>query len=1160
MDSSPVTFDVCGALPFGTTVLEASAGTGKTFTIAALVARYVAEGHAELSELMMITFGRMATDELRSRVRERLVNLDQALTAVLDGRGLPPGADQISELLAKGRSEDVADRRRRIRRALSEFDAATIATTHEFCQRMLEGLGVLGNHEPDAVFAEWLGDLTDEAARDVYLRRYANHGNAPLDFDLGRLPDARKLAQQVVEAPHARLVPWPESSSDPAPDTTSGPPHGPQSAWARRVDYAREVRHEVQRRKVRARLFSYDDMLIRLAEALADPHTGPAAAARLRSRYSIVLVDEFQDTDVVQWDILRRAFHGHSTLILIGDPKQAIYAFRGADVYSYLNAREAADSVASLGENYRSDEALTEALDQLIGGAALGDPRILVPSVRSYHTARRLHPGPRDIPGAVHLAPLRLRLIPPLDDGARLPVDTLRTQIEGDLVADITSLLAAGPLLDAETARQTQARKTETEGRRPLRPSDIAVLVRKNGRGEAIRDALAEAGVPAVMLGTTSVFCAPVAEEWLTLLLALEQPRQRVARSAALTCFLGWGFAELADADDQALTGLAQQIRDWSRVLASRGVAALLEVATVQTRLAERLLSEQGGVRTLTDLRHIGQALHAAMTSKRLGVSALVDWLREQIEQAKQDASSDSARRLETDADAVQILTLHRSKGLEFPIVYLPEAWDSHAPDDDGQVLRLHVDGDCVLDVGGEFGPGRRERLSQARLEDAGEELRLLYVGLTRAQCAVVTWWAASQRNTTGSALHRLLCRTSTEIEPKRSYDLPTDPVAQIGSDRGVTVECVGARSLTAAAAQPRANAELRVRTFSRTLDLEWRRTSYSALTAAAHGLAAPSLAVGSEAEVGWEDDEAQLPTTVNQLSAAEPDVPVPGLDLVSPMQELPGGVLFGTVVHGVLEQVDPLASPRAADLSAELRRICAGVLARTQLVEVSPDALADALLLTMQTPLGPLAEDRRLCDIPVRDRLAELAFELPLAGGENAISDCRLGDVAPLLRRHLPASDPLSDYADFLDHPQLAEQSLRGYLTGSIDAVLRVGAAHDPRYLVVDYKTNWLGTVEGAELRLSDYTPDRMAGAMMVAHYPLQALLYLVAVHRMLRWRQPDYRPDRHLGGVLYLFVRGMAGPDTPRIDGQPCGVFAWRPAAGLVTECSDLLDRGPT
>jgi exodeoxyribonuclease V beta subunit len=235
--------------------------------------------------------------------------------------------------------------------------------------------------------------------------------------------------------------------------------------------------------------------------------------------------------------------------------------------------------------------------------------------------------------------------------------------------------------------------------------------------------------------------------------------------------------------------------------------------------------------------------------------------------------------------------------------------------------------------------------------------------------------------------------------------------------------------------------------------------------------------------------------------------------------------------------------------------------MTRTPAADVPADILTEALLLAMQTPLGSLAGGRRLCDISTSDRLPELTFELPLAGGDHPTKELTLGSLGPLLRRHLRPGDLLLEYAGALEHPLLRGETLRGYLNGSIDAVLRVPGPHGgSRYLLVDYKTNWLGGEEPGRLLVSDYTPQRMARAMMEAHYPLQALLYSVALHRLLRWRQPGYRPEAHLGGLLYLFVRGMAGPQTPQIDGVPYGVFSWRPPAALVTELSDLLHGRPS
>ena len=250
-------------------------------------------------------------------------------------------------------------------------------------------------------------------------------------------------------------------------------------------------------------------------------------------------------------------------------------------------------------------------------------------------------------------------------------------------------------------------------------------------------------------------------------------------------------------------------------------------------------------------------------------------------------------------------------------------------------------------------------------------------------------------------------------------------------------------------------------------------------------------------------------------------------------------------------------ADPDADDLAAELRRHVAEQL-RWWYVPADPDAIADALLPVHATPLGPLVPGLTLRDIPLRDRLRELDFELPLAGGDglgrldhrgeldHRGPDVRVRYLAPLLRRHLPADDPLAAYASQLEQPLLGDQALRGYLSGSVDVVLRTPGPDGPRFVVVDYKTN----------RLDGYDPDSLAEAMLHSHYPLQAMLYSVVLHRYLRWRLPGYDPERHFGGVLYLYLRGMAGADSPVTDGHPDGVFSWPPPVSLVLAMSDLLD----
>jgi exodeoxyribonuclease V beta subunit len=1081
-----VSFDLYGPLPTGTTVLEASAGTGKTWTIAALATRYVAEGRATLSELMLATFSRAATQELRERVRERFTSTARDLaTGTSD--------DPLVRHLMACPPEELALRRHRLAHALSEFDAATIATTHSFCQQVLDGLGMAGDHEPGVTMVESVDDLLREVVEDLYLRKYAAHEAAP---PLLTPKEARDVARAATGDRQARLEPV-------AAERDTGP--------GQRVGLANRARDELERRKRLTGVRDFDDLLVLLRDVLTHPSRGEAACARLRSRYKVALVDEFQDTDPVQWEILRRAFHGSVDLVLIGDPKQAIYAFRGAEVLSYLDAVGEADRYETLGRNYRTDEGLLRALHHLYGGAALGHERILVRHVDAQHTTSRL-------PGQV---PLRLRVLDrteagPLGKTGYPAMPALRAKVARDVAADVVRLLSSKAELCVDGAP------------RPVRPGDIAVLVRKHVHAPFVQTALEAAGVPCVVSTSTSVFGTQSARDWLWLLQALEQPhRAGRVRLAALTPLLGWTATQLDDAPEQVLDEVGDLVREAARRFEEAGLAAVFERLGAQTQLERRLLSQVAGERRLTDLRHVAQVLNRAAVEESLGLSALVTWLGERVEDPNSGSLSERSRRLETDAAAVQIVTVHASKGLEFPVVLVPYGWDGAKNPQQSTLLLHDPDGARVLDVGGEHGPGYDARRKQAEAEDAGEELRLLYVALTRAQCQVVAWWAPSGQ-AAGAPLHRLLLgRTEGEPEPAARVKVPGDDavLARLtawGWPDEIAVEPVPSVTPLRWAPPVEELPALDAARFTRVLDLAWRRTSYTGLTAAAHD--APW--VTSEPEQPERTDEPAEPPPVDVLLAGPP----------SPMNDLPAGAAFGTLVHEVLELVDT----SAPDLPAELLRTSRLAVTR-RLATVDPVALALALEPVLRTPLP---SGVTLADVAPGDRLAEMDFELPLSGGDDvALQQAQLRDVAALLRATLPADDVLAPYAALLETVEAA--ALRGYLGGSIDAVLRLTG---PSYVVVDYKTNRLAR---GDLTALHYTRKAMAAEMLRAHYPLQALLYSVALHRFLRWRQPGYDPAVHLGGVQYLFVRGMVGPDTP----PGCGVFDWHPPAALVTGLSDLL-----
>ena len=1100
---APAPFDVTGPLPGpGTTLLEASAGTGKTYTVGALVTRYVAEGIAELGELLVITFGRAASQELRERVRHALVTAERALAA-------PDRADTddtvVAWLLARDPAEHSA-MRERLLDALADIDSATIATTHQFCQLVLRSLGVAGDTEVGARLVEDLDDLVVEVVDDLYLARYAAGRDRP-PFDRA---GALEVARAVVGDPQAAI-----------PDAPGAAP-----AVAERVAFARAVREELDRRKRRLGLLGYDDLLSRLDAALADP-TAPARQ-RMRGRWKIVLVDEFQDTDPVQWSVLERAFHGHARMVLIGDPKQAIYAFRGGDVVTYLAAAERATTHATLGTNRRSDAALVRSIHTVLHGAALGDPRIVVHPVEAHEQRSRLQGAPRP-------APFRLRRLP--RDGFRLKRDLVaapeaRARIAEDCADDIAALLAARP----------------TWGGEPLRAEQVAVIVAVRDHGLLVQRALEVRGVPAVLAGGGHLLRTPAAAEWTALLEAMVQPhRSGLVRAAALTSFVGLDAATLDDRGEQLTGEVADLLRGWALVVRGRGVAALLEAAD-ERGLGARVLAREGGERLLTDLRHLGQLLHETAVREHLGLTGVLAWLREE-----QRGSGERPRRLDSDAAAVQIVTVHGSKGLEYPVTYLPFAYQ-HFPFPTS-VARYHEAGERVLDVSG-GGTQWPARLAAHRAEEAGEELRDLYVALTRAQSQVVAWWAPTA-NTRHGGLHRLLfgrrpgdAVVPDEVEPRDDADAARilALLEEMGGPAAEVVEAADERPERERHAGP----ALSARRFDRTVDGSWRRTSYSGLVRVEEQT---GPAVGSEPDRTGLSDE---PDGVDGPGVPEVPDEVPDEEaLVSPMAEQPAGAAFGSLVHAVLEHADP----DAPDLLEELRQHVAEQR-RWWPVEVDTDTLAAALVPLHHTPLGPLAGDVTLAQVPLRDRLRELDFELPLAGGDRVAPHAapgRVGDLAGLLERHLPADDPMRPYAARLARPPLADQALTGYLGGSVDAVLRVGTGADQRFLVVDYKTNLLGE-QGRPPTAADYAPARLAEAMLHSHYPLQALLYSVVAHRYLRWRLAGYDPEQHLGGVLYLYLRGMCGPDTPAEDGVPAGVFSWRPPTSLVMELSDLLDGSPT
>ena len=1193
-----IPFDLAGPLPHGRTVLEASAGTGKTYSLTGLIVRYIAEAAVPVDQLLVVTFTRAAANELRERTRTTLALAAHVLREGAVAEAHPWMAALLDTELVAGESvAELQRRRRRVVDAITHFDELTITTIHGFCQQALAQLGVRSGNNPDAVLVESLHDVVAEVCRDAIVTELADD---PARLNTIGPPSYLKITNPrqaetelisnviaLMSNPGSRLVP---EHSD----------HAVAERWFRLAQWALD---EVVRRQEVRNEIGYDTLISGLQRALTHPEHGAAVAAQLAQRSSVVLVDEFQDTDRLQWEVFERAFSGR-TLITVGDPKQAIYRFRGADVHAYL---EAVDSATTLGltTNHRSDRAVLDGLTTLFDGATLGDPRIGFVPVQPRPGALRsaLHDTGDD--AAVHL-----RLVP-LDDTLRgaagndLTMPLVRSLVLDDLVARVIALLDHAFLDTDEPGDEPGDERVEPGGdaaRRRVQPGDIAVLVGSHADANHVAAALRQARIPAVRTRTGSVLQSPAALQWRLLLTALAQPFQTpLVRAAALGWFLHTDVIEFA-ADDRVLAEVQSRAAELADRLRAVGVSAFYEELKARVRepgdavagLVDTVLGRDGGDRHLTDLDHISELLTTALQGRPTDPAQVLRVLDQLISETD-DRNEAAMRRIDSDALAVQITTIHSAKGLEYPIVLVPFGFKPR-----GAVRTpysyTNSAGERVLDLASRIGwdgglaePGdqmsrdhQELRRHRAMLEVEGDELRLLYVALTRARHRVEVWWASSKSANT-SALARVLTdrygagpvqNTDYGLAPRPRSPGPkiekptyqtlrdvavTEQIQTLARDSGGTISCTlipvrvepgtwaghdvaSVLPLAAAAVVP-----------GRTvIDPRWTRWSFSRMTADVPADAPtddPTDRGGFDEPVEGDHGAAE---DAGEATAGD-QLLLLGVGPTAHLADVAGGTRFGTFVHAVLEQLDFTAG----DLEGTVRALVTEHAAREGLdLGTATGAVVDGLVAAVRTPLGPLFGGRALAQLPPSDRLAELTFDLPIVQARGVIT---AGAIGRVLLAHLPKHDPVHRFARQLTR-DFAGLDLAGWMHGSIDGVFRVEVAGEQRFVVVDYKTNRLHEA-GAPDPVAAYHPHALVPAMEHSRYPLQALLYTIALHRYLRWRLAErYIPDQHLGGTAYLFVRGMVGTQTPVVDGVPHGVFSWRPPAAAVLALDDLFATGAT
>ena len=1273
----------------GMRLIEASAGTGKTWNICGLVMRLLLERRLPVQHILVVTFTNAATAELRERIRERIASTLAALRPPPGTPDAPPSADPFVQALLQslrdrlGLADDAMVSALAL--ALQTFDEAAIFTIHGFCQRALADTPFAAQmplqqtllHDDsdlllqavqdfwrqhvagpaaDPALTSWLltrGDTPERWAR-LLKRQMAKPLSVlrwPEDIDAPALPGAGAGAvdhafaqarmawptqgEAALEALRKGLgqlngttykadglaqvrqawAGWMAAASPPGPHAAL-PPKAAQlgsamlqaktkagkvtpehpffhtaqalldalAARARHLALARlrllrsllaDAGQALRDTKRQHRVVAFDDMLFNLHQRLQGPG-GDGLAASLRARFPAALIDEFQDTDPLQFAVFHRIHGtpvgaGSPPLFLVGDPKQAIYSFRHADLHTYLQARSLAASTHTLLANQRATRPLISALNHLF----TANPQAFMQPGLAYHPVA-FGAKPRAVlsDATEPRAPLQLWSLP-RDTRSGQPLNKAQAMAAAALACagEITRLLTA--------AGQGQVRL----GSAALRAGDIAVLVRSHSQGSTMRQALADLGVGSVELSQASIFRSPDAEELERVLTAVLSPaRAGLVKAALATRAMGFNAPQI-DAwaqDEPGQQDLLLRLAGYQRAWLQQGVGFMLRQWLHAEAVPQRLLAQPDGARRLTNLLHLTECLHQA-AAEHPSPEALLRWLQTQREDGRGDETTQL--RLESDRNLVQIITIHKSKGLEYPVVFCPFLWDGRlrANGDGLEGLDGHDGGQAVVDFRAGLDPAFDETAAKdaARHEAAAETLRLVYVALTRAvqRCYLVTgsyrvksgkhyntaesgrsllnWLVAGSGQSAEDWLKTRRTSKQPVAEPEDIAaawaalaaapvaEAPAAPGAQLPPQEGSALSLTPLPPPWRQALPPadRDAPPAQALPAPRHLGLTWRIGSYSGLSRhepASTG--AVSLAVAqavAERLAADHDDQAVAPpaddegidmaevphTRADTLAATA----APDPDSAEDVLGFPRGAAAGECVHAAFEWSDftqPATWPDAIS-RALLKYPPTGGAGADALAQAAwPAMLQNLLRDVLNTPL-PVGTAQPLClaTLPPERRLNELEFHLPAT---------QL--VASQLNQTLRSLGYRHSALDFA--------TLRGYLKGYIDLVFE----HEGRYFIADWKSNHLGNTP------SSYGPDALEAAMASHRYTLQHLVYGVALHRWLTRRLPHYRYEQHFGGAVYLFVRGVR-PGWRNADGSPAGLHFHRPSAATIQRLSALL-----
>ncbi|MBI6684582.1 exodeoxyribonuclease V subunit beta [Pseudomonas viridiflava] len=1203
----------------GSQLIEASAGTGKTFTISALYLRLVL-GHGDESsgfgrellppQILVVTFTDAATKELRDRIRTRLAEAARFFRDEIDAPD-----DLIAELREQFSAELWPSCANRLDIAAQWMDEAAVSTIHSWCQRMLR------EHAFDSgsLFTQTLetdhSDLLGEVLRDYWRRfcypmsgdaltwvrenwsgpaallprvrglfgRERNIGTqepaeliaasllerrealaalkAPwtvwtaelqaicMDGVARKIVDGRKMQERYFRPWFEKLAAWAADEAVEALDLGTGftrlTPDGIAEAWksdapshpafeamlelkaaldglpkpdAAVLQHAAQwVSARFEEEKRRRAEMGFDDMLLRLDSALHSAG-GERLATLIREQFPVALIDEFQDTDPVQYRIFESIYRledndEQTGLFLIGDPKQAIYAFRGADIYTYLRARQATSGRwHTLDTNYRSSHAMVESVNHVFERAELraeGRGAFLfregennpVPFSRALAQGRK---ETLQVDGAA----LAALTVWHLESDQPVSGVTYRQQLAASCASEIVRLLNAGQQGRAVFAAPDKVL-------RGLRPADIAILVRDGKEAQAVRNELSARGVRSVYLSDKdSVFAAQEAHDLLSWLKACAEPDSERTLRAALACItLDLPLAELErlNQDELAWERRVMQFRGYRAIWRTQGVLPMLRRLLHDFALPQTLMTRTDGERVLTNLLHLSELLQQA-AAELDGEQALIRHLGDHLALSGQ-AGEEQILRLESDEQLVKVVTIHKSKGLQYPLVFLPFICSSKPVDGSRLPLQFHdAEGNAQISL-----QPTEALIQQSDDERLAEDLRLLYVALTRSEHACWLGVADLKRgNANSSMLHRSAL----------GYLLGGGAVLGESADLKVWLRDLNAgceaialqpvpEPTTDSFSAPRNEASLLKPLVPKRRAAEnWWIASYSALRIGDTITAGADQSPDSPQAQKLFDDERLDPE-------APRDVPASGGDI----HRFPRGPNPGTFLHGLLEWAGNEGFAQTANDPERLEDAVARRCNRRGW-EGWINTLRDWLQHVLNMPMR-LSPDAMPVALGELDQPNQYRVEMEFWFASNQV-DVRQMDA--LVRRFTHDNAPRA---------ATETVSLNGMFKGFIDLTFE----HEGRYYVADYKSNWLGADETA------YTELAMEASILDNRYDLQYVLYLLALHRQLKARLVDYDYDQHMGGALYLFLRGAHASTQ--------GAYFTRPPRELI-ESLDLLFQG--